>query len=477
MILLSAFIAAGLITSPSYQIDTSSSFYNHLTPVQQIFVQANLNSITQSDELLYNFKDPNNGDNSSSIDESEFPTWLANTYSEYTWSKTSFKNISTISGGVPVNIKGADEYTLDELEDALESIGVYSDYGGCGPNAMIGVLDFFARYKGYNEIISDPTNSDDRVQLATEVFAEVPTFEIDANNKLTFPWDYANSFNNLISSYDLTNYISARYSFKLFAGQQSSYWNTIKSNIDQGLPVTLATGLFSGDGDFAKHYTNIIGYETWIGTNGNETIQKDFILAVMNQNYLNAPCYCNADILNDGMVGIITYNCKNTSKFGAVDFAEEFVNSQGGGQYFNIEKAAPVTFLSNEHIQTYRLRTSYIENQYLVMSPNRANCGSAYLEMIFNHPVSVMTFDISLWGPNENITGQSLYTYYYDGSDWLMDQPIELSNLSTNKASPNRMQFNFPSDTVGVKFYTWHTNPSGDYNRGRICLDNFVIRY
>ena len=82
MILLSAFIAAGLITSPSYQIDTSSSFYNHLTPVQQIFVQANLNSITQSDELLYNFKDPNNGDNSSSIDESEFPTWLANTYSE-----------------------------------------------------------------------------------------------------------------------------------------------------------------------------------------------------------------------------------------------------------------------------------------------------------------------------------------------------------------------------------------------------------
>ncbi len=480
MILLNALLALSLISSPNNNVNESGSVYNHLTLAERTFITTNINSIVQDDTLLPYFMN-NPQSNSISYDESDIPDLLESTYASYTWSQTAYNTTASTTGNIPVNVKNP-YYTSAEIQQAITLSNVSSTYGGCGPLAMTGMLDYFARYLGYNEIIKNPGSSEDRIQLLVDVLTKVKTYEVGFGNKqtLTFPWDYSTAFNTLMDQYKINAFLQSNYNFQLFGGNRDSNWNTVKSNINSGMPVTLMTGLFSGDGDFAQHYTNILGYSTWTGVDENSnTISKDFIIARLNFANKTDIYYCDADILGDGMIGLITYsaNSSNTSRFGAVDFAEEFVNSQGGGQYFNIEKGAPVTFLSNEQIQTYRLRTSYIENQYLVMSPNRANCGSAYLEMIFNHSVSSMTFDISLWGPNENITGQSLYTYYYDGTYWLMYESITLSDLSTNKANPSRKHLSFPSDAVGVKFYTWHTNPSGDYNRGRVCLDNFIVRY
>lgn len=82
------------------------------------------------------------------------------------------------------------------------------------------------------------------------------------------------------------------------------------------------------------------------------------------------------------MVALITYNINyaNSYTIRVSDFAEEFVNSDGGGQYFFYNKEASVTTANGRTLQTNRKRCSYIENQYLVLSPNRENAGEAYLE-------------------------------------------------------------------------------------------------
>jgi hypothetical protein len=44
------------------------------------------------------------------------------------------------------------------------------------------------------------------------------------------------------------------------------------------------TGLWSGSGNFAEHYTNIFGYETWKGydSSTNERIEKNYIIGRLN---------------------------------------------------------------------------------------------------------------------------------------------------------------------------------------------------
>ena len=38
-------------------------------------------------------------------------------------------------------------------------------------------------------------------------------------------------------------------------------------------------------------------------------------------------------------------------------------------------------------------------------------------------------------------------------------------------------QGKFDEYTTRIKFLAIHYSSSGDYNKGRICLDNFIVRY
>lgn len=144
----------------------------------------------------------------------------------------------------------------------------------------MGILDYFARYLGYDEIISDTNNSDKRIILATEVLTRT-NFSIfgNKNQTLVWPWDNSKAFNNLMKTKGLDNIISSKDSWSLFGGKQEDFWNEVVKNVDKGLPVTLFTGLKSGTGDFAEHYTNIYGYETWIGvpSNGGDILKKHLL--------------------------------------------------------------------------------------------------------------------------------------------------------------------------------------------------------
>ena len=430
-----------------------------------------------------NSKGKNNGGSGSVSDSiTNVSEYLNNSYSEYYWIKdnNSCGLTSNVSNNIPIEMQSSD-FPESDIQRAIQVANVsnYTSYGGCGPIAAMGVLDYFARYLGYNEIISDPTDSDKRIILATEVLTRTH-FSIfgGVDNTLVWPWDYKSCFNSVINLHGLSNVISANEQWTLFGGQGNNYWNTVVANIDSGLPVTLFTGLACGDGNFSQHYTNIYGYETWVGYgNNNETITKKFIKARLNWGWDNCFYYCDADILNCGQIGIITYNLNysHSYSFEANDF-DCFVNNDGGGQYFfyNINKSF---YLPNGMLlQTQRLRTSYIENQYLVLSPNRANAGTAYLDITFQHHVPYLSFSASLWSGQEGIFGESFKIQYWD-SGWINHVEIDLNSLSRLKDYPDDFIVLLPKNTSRIRFIAEHNSPSGNRNKGRICLDNFEVKY
>jgi hypothetical protein len=437
-------------------------------------------------ELNNNSSEKSKGDgNDGSISDSilEVEDYLNENYSDYYWIRDdeNCALTSDVSNHIPIEMQSS-YFPSSDIDKAIVVAGVEDEtsYGGCGPIASLGIMDYFARYLGYDEIISDPTNSDKRVILASEVFSHT-YFSIfgGKDNTLVWPWDYSSCFNTVMSNHGLSNVISASDQWTLFGGQQTNYWNQIVENIDEGMPVTLFTGMACGDGDFSQHYTNIYGYETWIGIpdDGGERLTKTFIKARINWGR-GSEYYCDADILNCGQLGIITYdiNYSQTYSFYDYDFAEEFVNDSGGGQYFFYTISEPVLLGNGKTLQTTRLRTSYIENQYLVLSPNRENAGTAYLDITFPNSVSKLSFTASMWSGLEGAINEDFKVQYYDGG-WKNHINIDPYDLSNLKEYPDSFTVLFPKDTNRIRFYATQSNPGGDRNKGRICLNNFVVDY
>lgn len=441
-----------------------------------------INQVNQNDNTLERGNgEGNDGSISDSIRSVE--NYLNDKYSEYYRIRDDDQCALTsdVSNNIPIEMQSSD-FPASDIDEAIivAGVGNQTSYGGCGPIASLGIMDYFARYLGYNEIIDDPTNSDKRVILASEVLSHTH-FSIfgDQNNSLVWPWDYSSCFNTVMANHGLSNIISARDQWTLFGGQQTNYRNQIVENINEGLPVTMFTGMDCGDGDFSQHYTNIYGYETWVGipNNGGESLTKTFIKARLNWGR-SFEYYCDADILNCGQLGIITYdvNYSNSYSFYDQDFAEEFVNDAGGGQYFFYTISEPVSLSNGKILQTTRLRTSYIENEYLVLSPNRQDAGIAYLDITFPNSVSKLSFTASMWSSLEGAVNEDLKVQYYDG-DWVNQISIDPFNLSTLKDYPDSFQILFPKDTNRIRFYATHSSPSGNRNKGRICLNNFLVEY
>ncbi len=405
---------------------------------------------------------------------------LKERYPGYAWCRNDgfSKEVSEVSGHNPIELK-VGHYSKDELEQAILIAGVQdkTNYGGCGPIAAIGVLDYFARYLGYSEIIDDVYDPAKRIALSAEVMSKTNYAASGGlRNSTVWPWDMANGFNSVILDRDLS--ICASYKLSMFGGRGSEFWNDVVTNIDEGLPVTMLTGVGDHEDMFSHHYSNVYGYETWVGipAQGGDRMTKRFLKARPNLK-ANRICYCDAEALNHIYSGVVTFNphYEESYTFGASDFAGTFVNDSGGGQYFFDAKTAMVPLSNGTSLTTERLRSSYIENQYLVMSPNRADAGTAYIDISFPTKASKISFDASAWSLNEGMANETFKLQYYDGGwkDHISINPDKLPD----KSVPNRYVAMFPKDTTRVRFLASHVNPSGTRNKGRICLDNFEVRY
>lgn len=482
---LSCCLSVTTVSMTSTQKDFIDSNYDAL----QIIEENGLKNSYEIENHIIDYIDNNNSnktrnsnpESSTEMVEGEQKKHLDDNYSNYSWYKKDDILTRKASGNIPLEMYDT-EYSYDVLKEGLDKTNSSSSYGGCGSIAMIGILDYFGRYLNFDTIIQNPNLRDNRVFLAEEVFSETNSYELPGGNTLITPWDYKSSCNNFFSRHGLGDKIKCNYNGTLLTGnKKTELLEIIKNHINEGLPVTMYTGLLSGDGAFGKHYTNIYGYEEWIGIDdaGNR-FTKYLLEARINGNKQNF-YYCDDSILDTGMMGIIYYdlNYKNTQNIYASDFANYFVNDAGQGQYFFEEKSKRITTANNFSFNTTRLRCSYIENQYLVLSANRQGVKDAFLEMYMPAYVQRLQFDMSLWSGIEGMwygNCKVSIQIYQDNTwkDYIIYDTLEMSKL---KSSPDTHVVMLPQDTIKVRFYAIHNSPSGDRNKGRVVLDNVQFKY
>ncbi len=449
-------------------------------------------STTQKDSIM---PLSSNGEDYSNYIENPL-SHFKDKYPSYTWSVLSEKTTKNVSNHIPVNMQNT-EFPKKDIQQAIINSGSKSSYGGCGPIAMIGLLDYFARYLGYSEIMDDPTDPSQRIRLATDILSNISTWELPAainsteynddielysgdKNTLALPGACASGVNKVLKSYGLSNNLKANYvgPISLF-GSKEKYLKIIVDHIDQGLPVAVYTGLGTGTGYFSEHYFNVYEYIKLVGmdSEGNR-IEKYALKACLNwtgyDNY-----YFDAELLNSNMCGVVyidpTY-CQN-ELLKASDFSS-FVNANNQGQYFFHEETSPITTDSGYTFGTARLRCGYIENQYLVLSAKRANAGTAYLAFDLDKEIKKLEFTASLWSSLEGLLDTDVFRIEYKvGNIWMPYVEYKISNLSRLKTNQYKYTVLFPKDVTSFRFYVYTFNPIGDRNKGRIVLDNIKLTF
>lgn len=145
--------------------------------------------IKQSKSTLEKGKgDGNNGSVSDSISNVE--NYLNDNFSDYHWIRDDERCALTsdVSNRIPIEMQSI-YFPKEDIDRAIAASGVENrtDYGGCGPIASLGIMDYFARYLGYDEIMDNPTDSDKRVILASEVLSNTH-FSIFGNKENTLVW-------------------------------------------------------------------------------------------------------------------------------------------------------------------------------------------------------------------------------------------------------------------------------------------------
>ncbi len=157
---------------------------------------------------------------SISLDESSVQTdakiYLQKKYGTTDWRIGKNNTTKTVSNAIPIEVQYTNLYEKPVIESICKELELKTKYGGCGPIAMIGMADFFARYLGYNEIIRNPDDLEQQKVLVKEFLSEdiIPTMEIydsSVNKKqtLSLPWDCESGFNKILKNHNLENTIYA----------------------------------------------------------------------------------------------------------------------------------------------------------------------------------------------------------------------------------------------------------------------------
>lgn len=148
-------------------------------------------------------------------------------------------------------------------------------------------------------------------------------------------------------------------------------------------------------------------------------------------------------------------------------------------QYFFYTKTKTVT-AGNLNIQTERLRTGFIENQYIVMSPMRENAGAAYLTYSFSQPIKMVDMDLMFWSGIEginNINGTATLEYKNNQGQWIVFADL-LNGLDlSTRYNPKYYDFVFETPVQEIRFNVNVSNPYGDRNKGRICIGEMNFYY
>lgn len=143
-------------------------------------------------------------------------------------------------------------------------------------------------------------------------------------------------------------------------------------------------------------------------------------------------------------------------------------------QYFFYEKNKEI-IINDLIINTSRLRTGYIENEYIVLSPKRKNAGTAYLEYSLNKKIYALGAELCFWSGIEelnNYNGTCSLQYKNENGEWVtLADFLNGYIISTNRLMPTYLLFTFEVPVNEIRFIAT-AYPEGDRNKGRLCVGN-----
>jgi hypothetical protein len=149
-------------------------------------------------------------------------------------------------------------------------------------------------------------------------------------------------------------------------------------------------------------------------------------------------------------------------------------------QYFFYNKSKSIISNGGAVVNTERLRTGYIEEEYIVLSPRRLGAGTAYLEYVFSSPVNSICVDLTKWSNAEMLNEYDSTAWIYSSADGINYYPqlnlLSDITLSNNRLYPNQYRIDFPNGTNRIKFIVT-SSAVGDRNKGRICIGNMDVLF
>lgn len=317
--------------------------------------------------------------------------------------------VANVSNAIPIQMLRKDGFTNDEVKAAI-ALSTQRDlttYGGCGPIATMGIIDYFARSAGYRSLISDPDSSASKIQMGKEVLDYSQIMKLDgfAGKPATaeLPQGMEHAFNNYVKSSSLEHFLEAKSDYRIFGGGKQVFLTKIKRHIDNGLPVSLCTGLFweRTEGRL-QHIVNVYAYETWVGHKEDGTeVEKTYLKVRMNFNNDNDDEYYDADILDYAMVGIVTYDILKYP-------FDKTVTSSHLAFYANAQTLFPSEAnITSPTISTY-VNTKWVcvKDEDLVLTPSRSRrmpfpgktipSEDSFLQFSFAHDIHFVEFETFL---------------------------------------------------------------------------------
>lgn len=147
-------------------------------------------------------------------------------------------------------------------------------------------------------------------------------------------------------------------------------------------------------------------------------------------------------------------------------------------QYFFYEKTKTFN-VDSLTISTRRLRTGYIEDEYVNLSPKRQNAGKSFLELNFDKRVRAFDINLSYWQISDKLSPlNASATLEVKNTNGNWEKQLDLLNdvsLSTNRNFQESYIFRYiGAEIKGIRINV-NSPATGTSNGGRISIGNLTL--
>lgn len=149
-------------------------------------------------------------------------------------------------------------------------------------------------------------------------------------------------------------------------------------------------------------------------------------------------------------------------------------------QYFFYEKQKRLN-ITDVDFDTTRLRTGFIENEFINLSPRRQGAGVSYFEINLYRNIKAFDVFLSLWSEFEDLnpSDSTLVLQYFDSFefDWVTKYNfLQEGSIGFDRTSQDEYIFTFPRNVKRIRFYS-SSSAVGTRNKGRLSIGNMKFIY